>query len=206
MRHLRRFEQFVAVAEERSFIRAAKRLNMAQPPLTVAIRALEEEFGIPLLLRNRKFVKLTVAGEVFLREARITLAQAEQAIWRAKNANGPVESVLRISFVGMGGKFDIIPRGIRALRQSRPELELVLTKGTSGQQMKWLRASQTDVALLVGPVEKEDRFYARVLRRSRFAAALPDNHKLAHPPGDALPLIDLSTTDWICFRPTKARA
>lgn len=98
MADLRQFRQFVAVAEELSFRRAAERLHMAQPPLTTAIRRLEEEVGASLLERDNRIHRLTPAGRAFLDEARRTLAQAERTLAAARSAASG-RRTLRLAFV-----------------------------------------------------------------------------------------------------------
>ena len=88
---LRRLRYFVAVAEERSVGRAAERLRMAQPPLSVQIRKLEAEIGVELFSRKGRNIKLTDAGRLFLERARQTLAHANQSIALARQAaNGEI--------------------------------------------------------------------------------------------------------------------
>ncbi|MGL4261752.1 MAG: LysR family transcriptional regulator, partial [Afipia sp.] len=76
MIELRQFRQFIVVAEELSFRRAADRLNMAQPPLTATIKRLEDAIGATLIERTNRIDRLTEAGRVFLEEARKAVSQA----------------------------------------------------------------------------------------------------------------------------------
>src|SRR4051795_8836649 len=76
LRHLR---YFVAIAEERSFTRAAERLWVAQPGLSTQIRRLEADLGVQLFERHTRGVDLTSAGELFLERARAALSAAEFA-------------------------------------------------------------------------------------------------------------------------------
>src|ERR1700724_1086894 len=84
LRHLR---YFLAVAEERHITRAATRLGMQQPPLSVQIRILEKELGTKLFNRLPRGVELTPAGEGFMEEARAVLSGVERAVVRARAAS-----------------------------------------------------------------------------------------------------------------------
>ncbi len=98
MLELRHLRYFVAVAEELNFSRAAERLHMAQPPLSVAIRQLEQELGTPLLLRTTRKVELTDAGRTFLDGARRTLTELERATIQARRAAAGELGRLRVAF------------------------------------------------------------------------------------------------------------
>jgi DNA-binding transcriptional LysR family regulator len=83
----RLLNQFIAVAEELHFARAAARLHMAQPPLSQAIKNLEEMVGVQLLARSKHSVSLTPAGSAFLEEARELIAHGQRAIDMARRAS-----------------------------------------------------------------------------------------------------------------------
>src|SRR5258705_7330783 len=103
MIELRQFRQFIAVAEELSFRRAADRLHMAQPPLTVTIKQIEEELGTLLIERTNRIARLTPAGRVFLEECKRTVIQAERAVAAARRAGAALRGALRGAFVARGG-------------------------------------------------------------------------------------------------------
>jgi hypothetical protein len=105
LRHLR---YFVAVAEELNFSRAARRLRMAQPPLSVAIRQLEQELGAELFLRSSREVTLTEAGRTLLDGARRTLAEAERAMAEARRASAGEVGSLRLAF-SWSARFETLP-------------------------------------------------------------------------------------------------
>src|SRR4051812_49625436 len=100
LRHLR---YFVVVAEELHFRRAAERLHMSQPPLSQQIRALEEEVGATLLLRNQRKVELTAAGGAFLVRAREILAAVEDAALEARRGARGGGGGRAVGLVGPGG-------------------------------------------------------------------------------------------------------
>ena len=96
MIELRQLRQFIAVAEELSFRRAADRLHMAQPPLTVTIKQIEEELGTLLIERTNRIERLTPAGLVFLEECKRTVMQAERAVVAARRAGAGLNGALRM--------------------------------------------------------------------------------------------------------------
>jgi DNA-binding transcriptional LysR family regulator len=95
LRHLR---YFVAVAEEKNFSRAAERLNMTQPPLSQQIKDLEKEIGAKLFDRTSRPLRLTVAGEAFLEEARILIMQFEQTVHKIHSISQGESGYLTVSF------------------------------------------------------------------------------------------------------------
>src|SRR5258706_404087 len=81
LRHLR---YFVAVAAHGSFNRAAEILHLTQPALSRQVKDLEEELGVPLLVRSQNTVKLTESGSLFYGEAREVIARADEAVQRVR--------------------------------------------------------------------------------------------------------------------------
>ena len=118
LRHLR---YFIAVAEELNFSRAAKRLRMAQPPLSVAIRQLEREIGTPLFQRSSREVRLTEAGTAFLPGARRALAEADAAVTSARRAGAGEIGTLRVGY-NWSASFETLPALGQAFTRHHPFL------------------------------------------------------------------------------------
>jgi DNA-binding transcriptional LysR family regulator len=172
LRHLR---QFVAVAEELSFRRAAARLNMSQPPLTVAVKALEAVVGKPLLERSKHHVKLTGPGYLFLDEARRILVQAERAIQIARSASN---GVLRLSHLG-SATIGILPALLKHFRHDYPSIELHVTMAGTFRQVEMLRHGDVDLGLIRVPIEDARALKVTVLCEERMLIAVPADHPLA---------------------------
>ena len=84
--NLKQLEYFVSVAETLNFTKAAKKCFISQTAMTQQIRALEEGIGAALFIRDKHHVELTPAGRVFMNEARVILARAEEAVKLARSA------------------------------------------------------------------------------------------------------------------------
>lgn len=192
LRHLR---QFVAVVEEGSFRSAAARLGMAQPPLTAAIRKIEETLGTVLIERDNRLRGLTAAGETFLREARLTLAQAQRLEAETRRVADGLEGTLRMTFVASLAT-GFLPAILRAYRARRPGIALELREATTAEQLRVLRSEQADLGLLVLPVEADGLQLVTVLRQ-RLLAAIPAEDPLAAR--RSLSLANLAERDWIMF-------
>lgn len=178
MLELRQLRHFVAVAEELNFRRASLRLHMSQPPLSVSIQRLEEEVGAALLDRSRHHVKLTPAGALFLKDARRILAQAQQAVERARRAAGGMEGSLRISFVPSAA-LELLPALFKRFQREYPTVHLQLSADTTVRQLEALAKGDVDLAIVVGPLNDTKGLRLEPLGAQRFVLAVPAEHALA---------------------------
>lgn len=145
LRHLR---YFICVAEEMHFGRAAQRLGISQPPLSQQIRALEEDLGVRLFDRTSRRVRLTEAGELFLPEARQTLAQAERAAQVARRAHQGEIGRLRLGFTASAPFVPRVARALYRFRQSHPQVELELQELGRDAQIAQLEQGQLDIGIV----------------------------------------------------------
>lgn len=178
MFELRLVRQFVVVAEELNFRRAAERLHMSQPPLSTAVRNLETDIGTTLLDRSKHHVRLTPAGQVFYKDAVRLLRFVEQARERARRTNCGLEGTLRLSFVPSAA-LDVLPEIFKRFQHNYPTVQLTLTAETTRRQLEDLQNGHTDLALLVGPVYDSRGLELVGLRTQRFVLAVPIGHPLA---------------------------
>lgn len=174
----RKMEQFIAVAEELSFQRAAERLHMTQPPLSMAIQALEEHLGVMLLDRNRYRVRLTVAGAAFLQEARRALAQVDAAVRSARQAAVGETGILRLAFVPSAA-MGLLPAILRDFRENFPTVQLTLVSGSSIHQLDELRRQHVDLALVVPPLHDLTDIRTLRLCEQAMTLAVPAAHPVA---------------------------
>ncbi|MBW4694229.1 MAG: LysR family transcriptional regulator [Lyngbya sp. HA4199-MV5] len=175
---LRQLHYFLAVAEELSFSRAARQLNMAQPPLTRQIRQLEQELDVQLFERNSRRVELTEVGTVFVEEARRILEQVEQSVGITQRASRGEVGRLVVAFEGSSA-YDVIPLSLKAYRERFPDVEVVVLGMTTNQQIEALHNSQIQLGFVVPPLQGqvEDLEVEAVIQAS-LIVALPESHKL----------------------------
>ncbi|MGH8384275.1 MAG: LysR family transcriptional regulator [Pseudomonas sp.] len=174
---LKLLRAFIVLAEELHFGRAAQRLSIVQPALSMQIKALEEEVGARLFDRDRHSVALSEIGRIFLPEARATLHQSSRALDIARASGRGEVGRLRLAFVSsvLPG---ILPTLIRTLHQRFPRIELELKDMPSLEQLRLLRDGHLDFGLVRLPIAAPD-LQTRIILRESFVVAMPSDHVLA---------------------------
>jgi DNA-binding transcriptional LysR family regulator len=143
LRHLR---YFVAIAEERSFTRAAERLWVAQPGLSTQMRRLEAELGVQLLERHSRGINLTQAGELLLERARAVLAATDVAAATGRDLEAGVIGSVRLG-VASGPAWPLTTGFLEQFSRERPGVELTVVQGYGGALWRDLRDGRLDALL-----------------------------------------------------------
>jgi DNA-binding transcriptional LysR family regulator len=175
---LRRIRHFVVLAETLNFRRAAERLHMAQPPLSVSIQKLEGELGTKLFVRETTGVSLTPSGRAVLVEARKLLFHGSQLAETAKSALDGTGGTLRVGFVGTT-TWGMLQKLVPAFRAEYPGVELVLREATSVAIVQQLEDHVLDIGLVRTPMLQSTTATLVTLEQDTFVAALPRGHALA---------------------------
>ncbi|MFJ3661934.1 LysR family transcriptional regulator [Streptomyces sp. NPDC090119] len=184
----RLLEQFLVVAEERHFGRAAERLSMRQPPLSQAIQRLERRVGVRLFDRGPGGVRLTPAGEVLAADAARLLAAETAALDRARRVGHGLEGDLRLGYVSLLS-LHYLPGLLSAAARELPGLRVRLHQDSSAVVAEMVLAGSLDLGFVRDPGVVPAELVTGVFARERVMAALPSGHPLAT--ADALDLADL---------------
>jgi DNA-binding transcriptional LysR family regulator len=173
LRHLR---AFVAVAEELSFTRAARRLHLAQQALSTQVRQLEERVGVELVTRTTRRVALTAAGEVFYEHAVALLAAADAAGAAARAAAGQGQRLM----VGFCTPFDLAPMkpALEAFEQRRPDVRTEVLFADLIDACGGARRDDVDVGVAAGPFDTTGLEH-QVLWTEPLGLAMAADHPLA---------------------------
>ncbi len=194
LRHLR---YFVAAAEEQHFTRAARRLGIAQPPLTQQIRALEQEIGVPLFDRLGRGVVLTDAGRILLEEARDILDRVTYAVLRSRNGADGTLGRIGVGFTVSASFDEVVVRSLSTFRTRFPKVELLLEEARSTELIQAIRQGRIDVAFVRPPVMLRNDLVIKMVSSEPMVAAVPSGHRLARRA--AVRLRDLSDEPFILY-------
>jgi DNA-binding transcriptional LysR family regulator len=198
---LRHLKYFVAVAEQKSFRRAAERLRISQPPLSMQIRQLEEELGVTLFERTSRSVRLNPAAQNVLQIAHTILAQARHLATAAQQAAAGEGGTLSLGYLpsALG---PLLARVLRSFTAAHPHVQLSLVEQRIPQQLEAVLSGVLDVGMMHGEPEQPE-LTAEVIRESTVTLALPRHHRLARQ--EKIRLKSLRGERLVLLRPELAR-
>lgn len=194
LRHLR---YFVAVAEELHFTRAAERLGISQPPLSMQIKQLETQIGAPLFRRLSRGVELTAAGESFLIDTRNILSRLDSAVAAAESMARGQTGRLRVGFGGATYLPDLVPTRIMRYRTLYPDVFLSPEQSNTPSLVHGLHKGHVDIAFIRPPVEDSKGLVIDVFFEEDLVVVLPLGHPLSRQ--KSISLADLSGEIFILF-------
>lgn len=180
-RTIRQLWMFLAVAEECHFGRAAKRLNMSQPPLTQQIKALEQSFGLVLFDRSRQGTQLSAAGAAILPVVRKFAGQVEQLEQSVREVAAGQSGVLHVGAI-TSAMLETVPPLLEELRACHPKLTVFVREIDSAEAIPCLENGELDLAFVRLDGEIGAGIATLPLTEDRLAVALPNTHPLAKQP------------------------
>jgi DNA-binding transcriptional LysR family regulator len=191
---LKQLKYFLAVAEEKSFSRAAERLHISQPPLSQQIMKLESELGVKLFARTTRTFELTVAGKALMSEAADLLGRMRMTIDTIRQIDRGEVGRLRVGIVG-SAMWGPIPSLLEEFQTKFPRVTWTLHEMGPTLQYEALRAKQVDVGFWREPrldedVLKSDNLRQELCFRENVCVAINEHHPLAKQ--DAIELMDIA--------------
>ena len=177
---LRDLEYVLAVAQEESFVRAAKQCAVSQPSLSAQVQKVEQWFGARIFERTSRKVIVTEAGTAFVEQARRVIAEARQLRAAAPSPDQPFGAQLRLSAISTLGPY-FFPRVLGDLRRHYPAVKFVLGEGVTEDLLEQLRAGDLDCILASPPLD-DASITQSPLFREPFLLACPENQTLMSSP------------------------
>ena len=182
---LRQLRYFQAVAEELSYSRAARRLHIAQPALSRAVKEIEHELGIILLDRNRSSVRLTPAGRVLLHEAAGLFDRWEESLRRVRRTATGEEGELRLGYIGPPTQ-PFLGRLLGEYRERYPRVSIHLEERTPERVWEMVAKGRLSMGLTRPvPMSEELGLHTILLREERLGVVVPPGHPFAEKKGIA---------------------
>src|SRR5215207_8838660 len=175
---IRQLRAFTAIAETRTFTAAAQRVHVTQAAISMQIRQLEQEVGIPLFIRTPRRVVMTEAGEKLLERAYLILREHDAAVAEIAELAGAEHGRLRVGSSSATVSAERLPRLFSEMIKVHPHVEITVTSGTSELLVKHILAGEIDVAFVSLPVEARN-VETEVLSHDQLVAIASPRHPLA---------------------------
>lgn len=202
---LRHIKYFIAVAEELNFTRAAARLGIGQPPLSLQIKDLEKEVGYNLFRRLSHGAELTEAGKAFYNAVRELPDRAQDAVLNARRVARGETGKLNLGITGTLALNEFVPMVIREFRRTYPDIELRLEEANSVALMDDIIDGRLDVAILRPSHSDPDELKIIKLEKEELMVAIPVNHPTKSDDG-YVDLMELKDDQWILIPRVMGRS
>lgn len=174
---LTQLKYFMAVAEELHFGKAAKKLNMTQPPLSMQIKKLEEELEVSLFIRTNRSVSLTEEGVLFLKEVREILSRAENAVSSIKSFSESFKGPLKIGF-NEPAINSFLPNLIKNFKKKYPDILISLNEMETASQVEALLKYRINIGFARVFEEKIPEIQKKLILSEKYLLVLPSKHRL----------------------------
>lgn len=198
---LRKLRAFVTVVEEGSISRAAERLFIQQPPLSRLLQGLEQDFGVPLLVRQPRGVVATDAGSVLLQEARALLSRADQLEAAMQRAAQGKQGSITVGFTSSSALHSFVPEVLRRYREIYPTVSTQLEEAGSTELLQGVLAQRIDLAFVRMPVHGMPELKVERVLQEPMLVALPAGHRLATlPRNEPISLKILANEPFVLYR------
>lgn len=201
--NLNQLEYFVCAAEQLNFTKAAQKCFISQTAMTQQIKSLENTLGVQLFVRDKRHIRLTTAGSVYLKEARAILKRSEEAMRLAKMASEGTEGELSVGFISGFGQSDCYEI-LRGFHEAFPRVKLRFLRSTMSGLLEYLQKGECDVAFMVQPHrDAYERMQHLYFRSYPLFAVMSQNNPLAEK--KEIVCRDLQQEAFILMQP-KARS
>jgi len=167
----------MVVAQELNFTRAAKRLNMSQPPLSNQIKDMEIDLGVQLFIRGKRRLQLTQEGALLLRRAEQILDLAEKTRSEIHSLTKALSGTLRLGLVEGRAPF-LVSRWIKGFREEYPLVRFQLWNGSSDDVLERMNIGLLDLAIIASPYDSE-HLAGIIVGKEPWVAMVPASHPLA---------------------------
>lgn len=175
---IRQLKAFLAIAEARTFTAAAHRIHYTQAALSMQIKQLEKEVGIPLFVRMPRRVVLTEAGEKLIERAHLILREHDAALAELSELAGSEHGRIRLGSASVSVSADSLPTILKKLRRGHPHVEVTVTSGTSEELVRKILAGELDMAFVSLPVQARN-IETEMLSQDQLVAIASPRHPLA---------------------------
>lgn len=196
--NLNQLEYFVTVAELLNFTKAAEKCFISQTAMTQQIRSLEKSVGVPLFIRDKHHVELTLAGHVYLNEARIILHRSDEAMRLARMAKEGVTGEITIGYISGYGQSDFSDI-LRKFRLTYPNIKVNLQRNNLSVLLGMLEKGECDLIIALSPKTRDRNISYQYMTSYPLMVALPEGHPLGTH--EFLHYSDLETESFIMMQP-----